>query len=93
MTEAAVTTEETTTQRNYVPSKGSWQFEGVPKGFEPRPVFVDYKDIGNLRRFLTPHGKIMSRNRTGLSAAYQKAVTDAVKRARFMGLLPYVGDK
>lgn len=51
---------------------------------------IDYKDIETLKRFLNPHGKIMSRRRTGLSAAAQRQLAVAVKRARFMALLPYI---
>ena len=50
----------------------------------------DYKDIELLKKFLNPHGKIMSRRRTGLSAAAQRSFATAVKRARFMALLPYI---
>jgi small subunit ribosomal protein S18 len=51
---------------------------------------VDYKDVETLRKFLNPHGKIMPRRRTGLSAHSQRALAEAVKRARFMALLPYI---
>lgn len=51
---------------------------------------IDYKDIEVLKKFLNPHGKIMSHRRTGLSAANQRALAQAVKRARFMALLPYI---
>ena len=51
---------------------------------------IDYKDIETLKRFLNPHGKIMPRRRTGLSASNQRALATAVKRARFMALLPYI---
>lgn len=51
---------------------------------------IDYKDAELLKKFLNPHGKIMSRRRTGLSAANQRALAEAVKRARFMALLPYI---
>lgn len=51
---------------------------------------VDYKDIDILKKFLGPTAKILSRRRTGLSAGNQRKVALAVKRARFMGLLPYV---
>ena len=51
---------------------------------------LDYKDTDTLRKFLNPHGKIMSRRRTGLSAPNQRALAQAVKRARFMALLPYI---
>jgi small subunit ribosomal protein S18 len=52
-------------------------------------LFVDYKDAEELRRLLTPNGKIQSRKRTGLSAREQRLVSQAIKRARFMGLLPF----
>ena len=52
--------------------------------------FVDYKDTDILKKFLSPNAKIMSRRRTGLSANNQRKVALAVKRSRFMGLLPYV---
>ena len=51
---------------------------------------VDYKDVDLLRQFITPHGRIQSRKRTGLTAKQQRAVEAAIKRARFMGLLPYI---
>jgi small subunit ribosomal protein S18 len=51
---------------------------------------IDYKDTETLKRFINPHGKILPRRRTGLSAANQRALAQAVKRARYMALLPYV---
>lgn len=58
----------------------------------PRPAFVDYKDVGNLKKLCTSQGKLYSRKRSGTCAAFQRALGDAVKRARFMGLLAYVGE-
>ena len=52
--------------------------------------YIDYKDIEILRRFLDPHARVMSRRRTKLSAKNQRQLSQAVKRARFMGLLPYI---
>ncbi|TAL48739.1 30S ribosomal protein S18 [Patescibacteria group bacterium] len=52
--------------------------------------FIDYKDAELLKKFLNPHGRIISRKRTGVSAKDQTLVAQAVKRARFLGLLPYV---
>ena len=52
--------------------------------------FVDYKDTELLKKFLNPHARIMSSNRTGVSSHYQRMLALAVKRARYMGLLPYV---
>ncbi|NBO92542.1 MAG: 30S ribosomal protein S18 [Planctomycetia bacterium] len=58
----------------------------------PRPAVVDYKDIATLKRFCTNQGKMLSRKRTGNCATFQRAVKDAVMRARFMALLSYVSD-
>ena len=51
---------------------------------------IDYKDVEILKKFLGPTAKILSRRRSGLSAHNQRQVSQAVKRSRFMGLLPYV---
>lgn len=51
---------------------------------------VDYKDVELIKKFLSPHGKIMARRRTSVSAKSQRQLSLAVKRARFLGLLPYV---
>lgn len=51
---------------------------------------VDYKDVDLLKQFVNPHGRVMSRKRTNLTAKQQRAVEAAIKRARFMGLLPYI---
>jgi small subunit ribosomal protein S18 len=50
----------------------------------------DYKDIELLKKFINPHGRILSRKRTGISAKHQRKLANAIKRARFMGLLPFV---
>ncbi|MEM1071497.1 MAG: 30S ribosomal protein S18 [Planctomycetota bacterium] len=52
-------------------------------------VYVDYKNVEDLRRMLSPNGKIYGRKRLGSSAREQQMIAQAVKRARFMGLLPY----
>ena len=62
------------------------------KGGCPRPSFVDYKDVPTLAKLCNSQGKMLSRKRTGNCAAFQRAVKDAVKRARFMALLPYVAN-
>jgi small subunit ribosomal protein S18 len=51
--------------------------------------YVDYKDVENLRRMLSPNGKLHGRKRLGTTAREQRMIAQAVKRARFMGLLPY----
>lgn len=52
--------------------------------------YIDYKDTDIIQKFLNPHGRILSRKRTGITAKYQRQLAVAVKRARFMGLIPYV---
>ena len=54
---------------------------------------IDYKDLGTIRRFLSDKGKTRSRRVTGLSRRHQKQLATAVKRAREIGLLPYVGER
>ncbi len=51
---------------------------------------IDYKDFQRLRRYLSDRGKIEPRRKTGLSAYHQRSLTTAIKRARFMALLPFV---
>ena len=60
-------------------------------GVRPRPMYVDYKDIDLLKKLVNRHGRIVGRRKSGCNAASQHAVTKAIKRARFMALLPYVG--
>jgi small subunit ribosomal protein S18 len=54
--------------------------------------FVDYKDINALRKFISDRGKIRSRRITGACRRHQNQIARAVKRARELALLPYVGD-
>ncbi|MBW8034788.1 MAG: 30S ribosomal protein S18 [Planctomycetes bacterium] len=51
--------------------------------------YVDYKDTDTLQKLLTNRGKIFSRKRSGNCAKCQRKVQRAIKRARFMALLPY----
>jgi small subunit ribosomal protein S18 len=63
----------------------------TPEGC-PRPAYVDYKDVGLLKKLCTNQSKMFSRKRSGNCAAFQRASSDAIKRARFMALVPYVGE-
>ena len=54
--------------------------------------YIDYKDVELLKRFVSANGKIIPRRVTGTSAKYQRQLAVAIKRARQMGLLPYVGE-
>lgn len=51
---------------------------------------IDYKDIETLRKFITERGKILPRRITGVSSYHQKRLTQAIKRARHIALLPFV---
>ncbi len=52
---------------------------------------IDYKDIATLSKLTTPQGKMFSRKRAGNCAYHQRSFKRATKRARFLGLLQYVG--
>jgi len=52
--------------------------------------FIDYKDEKLLRRFINERGKIIPSRISGTNAKYQRQLAQAVKRARIIGLLPYV---
>jgi small subunit ribosomal protein S18 len=53
---------------------------------------IDYKDLGTLRRSLTDRGKIKSRRKTGTCAKHQRRLAIAVKRARYLALLPITAE-
>lgn len=52
--------------------------------------FVDYKDVPYLRQFTSSHAKILGKKRSGVSSAKQREISLAIKRARYMALLPYL---
>ena len=51
--------------------------------------YIDYKDIAKLRKYITERGKILPRRISGNCAKHQRSLTEAVKRARAIALLPY----
>ena len=53
---------------------------------------IDYKDIRTLEKFVTERGKIMPRRMTGTCAKHQRQLSEAIKRARAIALLPYTVD-
>ena len=61
----------------------------VTKTAEAGKVYVDYKDTESLKKLMSGNGKIQSRKRSGASAMEQRMISRAVKRARYMALLPY----
>jgi len=54
--------------------------------------YIDYKDVDTLQRFLNDQGKILPRRVTGTSAKFQRQYSKAVRRARFLALIPYVAE-
>lgn len=58
--------------------------------FKENNIKIDYKNIEVLARFINLHGRILNRRKTALSAKSQRELANAIKRARFMGLMPYV---
>jgi small subunit ribosomal protein S18 len=53
-------------------------------------IYIDYKDTESLRKMVSGNGKMLGRKRTGASAMEQRMIARAVKRARYMALMPYV---
>jgi len=53
-------------------------------------MYIDYKDTESLRKMISGNGKILSRKRTGANAMEQRMLAKAIKRSRYMALLPYV---
>jgi small subunit ribosomal protein S18 len=54
---------------------------------------IDYKDTETLKRFITDRGKILPRRITGVSARFQRLLNIAIKRSRYIGLLPFVSEE
>ena len=50
---------------------------------------IDYKDVAKLRRYMSERGKILPRRMTGTCARHQRQLTEAIKRARHIALMPY----
>ena len=71
-----------------------------PRGRKPRRKvcsfcvdkieFIDYKDVGRIRRFTNERGKILPRRMTGNCAKHQRQLSEAIKRARAVALLPFM---
>jgi len=80
-------------------SGGPQRRRGPRDRFRPRKYTrinvenIDYKDLNTIRRFISDRGKIRSRRVTGLSRRHQTQLALAVKRAREVALLPYVGER
>ena len=53
---------------------------------------LDYKDVKEMQKYVSDHGKILPRRATGTCAKHQRKVAKQVKRARIVALLPFVGE-
>jgi small subunit ribosomal protein S18 len=72
--------------------KGKVYFKKKVCKFCIQKLKIDYKDADTLRRFITERGKILPRRITGTCAKHQRALAQAIKRARIIALLPFVAD-
>ncbi|MCS6971092.1 MAG: 30S ribosomal protein S18 [Planctomycetota bacterium] len=64
-----------------------------PCRFEKEGIFeIDYRDVALLNRFVSSQGKLSAAKRNGNTAFYQRQLATAVKRARYLALLPFVGE-
>ena len=61
------------------------------EGRRPHPLHIDYKDLDLFAKLTNRHGRIVGRRKSGCGAVSQHTVSQAIKRARFMALLPYSG--
>lgn len=70
------------------------RFTFKPKvcAFCTEKIDIDYKDAAKLRRYVSDRGRIQPRRRTGVCAKHQRRLALAIKRARFLALLPYTPD-
>lgn len=86
------------------PAERPERTERAPRDFKRKPrkkvcqfcadpsAVIDYKDVAKLRKFMSERGKILPRRVTATCAYHQRALTEAIKRARQLGLLPYSAD-
>lgn len=58
-----------------------------------KTVYIDYKDVASLRKFMSDRGKIRARRVTGLCPKHQRELAIATKNAREMALLPYISQR
>ncbi len=72
--------------------KRAFQRNKVCRLTADKVVYIDYKDVALLKHFVTERGKIIPRRITGATARHQRMLTQAIKRARQIALLPFVAD-
>lgn len=87
--------DEELTQTSEQPSGPYRRYVARPKFCQfcaDKNLAIDYKQVDMLRRFVTEDGKIRSRRQTGTCAKHQRSLATAIKRARHIALLPYIGE-
>lgn len=71
--------------------RGKFSRFAAPKKLVEPEEPLEYKNVAYLSKFVTPNGKIQSRKRTGFNGQNQRKLAEAIKRARIIGLMPFVG--
>lgn len=83
------------------PQDDSFIFNNSPQQFKKKYCrfkksgikYIDYKNAEFLMKFINDQGKLLPRRITGTSLKYQRKVAEAVKRARHIAILPFIGDQ
>lgn len=91
-TETAATEERTEKRPYRQPGQQNHRRKKVCQFCADKVTEIDYKDVVRLRKFVSERGKILPKRVTGTCAMHQRQVTTAIKRARYIALLPYTAD-
>ncbi|MCW5207289.1 30S ribosomal protein S18 [Desulfobulbus sp. US2] len=75
----------------WLPVRKCFTVEKFSRFCADKEVVIDYKDVKVLKGFVTERGKIIPKRIYGTCAAHQRQVTEAIKRARHLALMPYTG--
>ena len=79
-------------KREYRPNRGNRRHRKVCSFCVDKVESIDYKDVAKLKRYMSERGKILPRRMTGTCAKHQRQLTEAIKRARHIALLPYTAE-
>ena len=79
-------------KREYRPNRGGRRRRKVCSFCVGKVEAIDYKDVAKLKRYMSERGKILPRRMTGTCALHQRQLTEAIKRARHIALLPYTAE-
>ena len=93
MAEEKAAREERTERRERAPrNRGRRGRRRVCSFCVDKAEYIDYKDTAKLRKYITERGKILPRRISGNCAKHQRELTEAIKRARIVALLPYTNE-